>query len=136
LIAILQRVNLYQRLAPSFREHLVGTQRGVVPETPKRTHPAFAHVTARVIANNRAALDAAAAKARESGISQVTVADAALGGEAAVAGAARLTCITSISHLVRTARLTFSWRSHVGLPISVRRSTRRSLVVSMMWARC
>ena len=88
VIAILQKANLYHRLAPSFRDHLISTQRGVVPETPKRTHPAFAHVTARVIANNRVALDAAAAAARDLGIPNVTVADAALAGEAAVAGAA------------------------------------------------
>ena len=88
VIAILQRVNLYPRLASSFRDHLTGTQRGVVPETPKRTHPAFAHVTARVIANNRVALDGAAAKAKELGIPTVTVADAALEGDAVAAGAA------------------------------------------------
>jgi glycerate 2-kinase len=88
VIAILQKANLYPRLASSFREHLVGTQRGVVPETPKRTHPAFAHVTARVIANNRVALDAAAAKAKEAGVPTVTVADAALEGEAVTAGGA------------------------------------------------
>lgn len=88
VIEILQRARLYQRLAPSFREHLAGTQRGVIPETPKATHPAFAHVTARVIANNRVALDAAAAQAASLGISQVTVADAPIQGPAADAGEA------------------------------------------------
>ncbi len=88
VVAILQRANLYQRLAPSFREHLTGTQRSIVPETPKRTHPAFAHVSARVIANNRLALDAAAVHARELGLGEVTVADAPMQGDAASAGAA------------------------------------------------
>jgi hydroxypyruvate reductase len=88
VIDILQRAKLYQRLAPSFRDHLTGTQKGLVPETPKATHPAFAHVTARVIANNRVALDAARVKATELGIAQVTVADAPLEGGAAEAGAA------------------------------------------------
>ena len=88
VIEILQRVKLYQRLAPSFREHLAGTQRGVVPETPKSTHPAFAHVSARVIVNNRVALDAAMARATALGIPQVTVADAPLEGSASEAGAA------------------------------------------------
>lgn len=88
VIEILHRAKLYQRLAPSFREHLAETQRGVVPETPKQTHPAFAHVTTRVIVNNRAALEAAGARAVELGISEVTVADATLAGNAAEAGAA------------------------------------------------
>jgi glycerate 2-kinase len=88
VIEILQRARLYQRLAPSFREHLAGTQRGVVPETPKAAHPAFAHVTARVIVNNRVALDAAAAHAGSLGIPHVTVADATLEGNAADAGVA------------------------------------------------
>lgn len=87
VVEILQRAKLYQRLAPSFREHLAGTQRGVVPETPKQTHPAFAHVTARVIVNNRVALDAAQARATALGIPQVTVADATISGPAADAGA-------------------------------------------------
>ena len=88
VIDILQRAKLYTRIAPSFRDHLTSTQRGLVPETPKASHPAFAHVTARVIANNRVALDAASAKAAELGIEQVTVADAPLRGDAADAGAA------------------------------------------------
>ncbi len=88
VIEILQRARLLQRLAPSFREHLTSTQRGLVPETPKATHPAFAHVTARVVVNNRVALDAAQAKATALGIAHVTVADAALEGAAADVGAA------------------------------------------------
>ncbi len=88
VIDILQQARLFQRIAPSFREHLTSTQRGLVPETPKSTHPAFAHVTARVIVNNRVALDAAQARAAELGIEQVTVADVPLEGAAAEVGAA------------------------------------------------
>jgi glycerate 2-kinase len=88
VIEILQRARLFQRLAPSFRDHLTGTQRGLVPETPKASHPAFAHVTARVIVNNRVALEAARAKATELGITHVTVADVPLEGTAADVGAA------------------------------------------------
>ncbi|HEU4989314.1 MAG TPA: DUF4147 domain-containing protein [Gemmatimonadaceae bacterium] len=88
VIQILQRTRLYNRLAPSFREHLSGTKRGLVPETPKAGHPAFAHVTARVIANNRVALDAARASAESLDAGPVTVADAPLEGNAAEAGAA------------------------------------------------
>jgi hydroxypyruvate reductase len=88
VIEILQRNRLQHRLAPSFRDHLQGTQRGLVPETPKPTHPAFAHVISQVVANNRVALDAARVRAEELGVTQVTVADAPLQGNAADAGAA------------------------------------------------
>ncbi|MGH7670707.1 MAG: DUF4147 domain-containing protein, partial [Gemmatimonadaceae bacterium] len=88
VIDILQQARLFQRLAPSFREHLTSTQRGLTPETPKSSHPAFAHVTTRVIVNNRVALDAAEAKARALGITHATVADAPLDGPSADVGAA------------------------------------------------
>lgn len=65
VLEILRRARIYDRLPESFRAHLLETTRGMVPETPKRTHPAFAHVMTRVIATNRLAVDAAAARARE-----------------------------------------------------------------------
>ncbi len=79
---ILQRSKLLQRLPASFRDHLTGTKRGIVPETPKERHPAFAHVTTRVIATNRHALNAAATRARELGARAVDVMPAPLTGEA------------------------------------------------------
>jgi glycerate-2-kinase len=78
-------VNLFNSLPPSFRQHLQDTARGVIPETPKASHPAFAHVTARIIANNTIALNAAAGAARRAGF-DTTVHAAPLVGEASLAG--------------------------------------------------
>ena len=85
VIDSLNRVDLMKRLPPSFRQHLVDTARGVIPETPKPSHPAFAHVSARVIASNTSALNAAAGAARRAGYETV-VHGAPLVGEASVAG--------------------------------------------------
>ena len=68
VIAILQRAGLYARIAPAMREYLAGVVRGLTPETPRRTHPAFAHVSTRVIGSNALATDAAARRARELGL--------------------------------------------------------------------
>lgn len=82
---ILQRGNLLARIPQTHRDYLTGVGRGTIPDTPTKTHPAFAHVTARVIANNRIAVDGVAAAARGAGLA-VTVNDARLAGEAARAG--------------------------------------------------
>ena len=63
VIAILQRTGLYPRIAPSMREYLTAVVRGTIPETPRRTHPAFAHVSTRIIGSNRLSTEAAAARA-------------------------------------------------------------------------
>jgi hydroxypyruvate reductase len=68
------------------RDYLTGVSRGVIPETPKPTHPAFAHVSTRVIGSNRLALDAIAARARQISLDIETV-SAPLQGDAAAAGA-------------------------------------------------
>lgn len=86
VIDSLRRVHLYDRLPTTFRQHLHDTARGVVPETPKASHPAFAHVTARVIANNAIALTAAGASAKRAGFETV-VHSAPLVGDAGAAGA-------------------------------------------------
>ena len=85
VIESLNRANLFSSLPPSFRQYLHDTARGVIPETPKASHPAFAHVTARVIANNTIALNAAAGAARRAGF-DTTVHAAPLVGEASLAG--------------------------------------------------
>lgn len=85
VIDILHRVQLYSRISSSLRQYLADSARGVIPETPKDTHPAFAHVTARVVANNTGALHAAAAAARRLGCA-TTVHDQPLVGDAAAAG--------------------------------------------------
>ncbi len=58
LAALLQRSGLQAKLAPAMRDYLTSVSRGVIPETPKKTHPAFAHVTTRVIGSNTLAIDA------------------------------------------------------------------------------
>ena len=53
----LERAGLFDRVPQAMRDYLGGVARGTTPETPNKAHPAFAHITARVIANNRIALD-------------------------------------------------------------------------------
>ena len=86
VIDILEDAKLFERLPKSFRTYANDVSRGAEPETPKAGHPAFAHGTARVIANNRGALDAAAEKARALGAAAVYVVDAPLIGEASTVG--------------------------------------------------
>lgn len=89
---ILTSAGLLNRISPSFKRYLVECAHGVVPETPKATHPAFAHMTARVIGSNRIALRAAAESARATGLSPLVI-EEPLNGDAMAAGgriAARL----------------------------------------------
>jgi glycerate 2-kinase len=86
VIDLLQGVQLYGKISSSFRQYLIDTARGAIPETPKASHPAFAHVSARVVANNSAALSAAATAARRQGLNPI-VRDQPLVGDAAAAGA-------------------------------------------------
>lgn len=83
---LLTRTGLLARIPPSLRRHLQDTTRGTVPETPKATHPAFAHVTARIIANNSGALQAVADAARRSGFTAV-LNEKPMVGDASAAGA-------------------------------------------------
>jgi glycerate-2-kinase len=87
VLETLEAAKLLPKIAPSFRQYLNDVAKAIVPETPKLTHPAFAHVVARVIATNTVALNAAATTARRAGLSTV-VSDALLTGEASAAGAA------------------------------------------------
>jgi glycerate 2-kinase len=88
VIDILETAKLLDKLPRSFKRYALDVSRGAEPETPKVGHPAFAHGTARVIANNRGALDAAAERARALGAAAVYVVDAPLVGEAASRGEA------------------------------------------------
>jgi hydroxypyruvate reductase len=83
--AILERANLLNRIPDSYRDYLDGVSRRRIPETPRATHPAFAHVQARVIGNLQLALDGAAERARSHG-SGVDIIDPMLEGEASAAG--------------------------------------------------
>ena len=82
---LLQRTGLHTKISPPMRDYLASVSRGVVPETPKRTHPAFAHVTTRVIGSNALALDAVCRHAESLDL-RVERAPAPLTGEAATAG--------------------------------------------------
>lgn len=82
----LEQANLLGRIAPSFRQYLLDAQRGVIPETPKDSHPAFAHVTSSVIGTNATALNAAATAARRFGMDVVVEATPVI-GDATAAGA-------------------------------------------------
>jgi glycerate-2-kinase len=84
---LLQRANLFARLPAACRDYLTGVTRGTVPETPAKSHPAFAHITGRVIGNNRLALDGVASKAEELRLA-ASIAPERLEGEAARAGEA------------------------------------------------
>ncbi|MDB4880912.1 MAG: hypothetical protein JWL60_2358 [Gemmatimonadetes bacterium] len=92
VLALLRRTGIHDRLAPPMRDHLARIVRGLVPETPKRTHPAFAHVSTQVIGSNRLARDAVVARCRALGIPAVQQA-ALLTGEAAAAGATIATAL-------------------------------------------
>lgn len=84
---ILQRTNLLTRIPQAHRDYLTAVSRGAIPDTPTASHPAFAHVTARVVGNNRLAVEGAAALAREKGYTAEIV-DRRLDGDAARAGEA------------------------------------------------
>jgi glycerate-2-kinase len=58
VIALLQSAGIFERIAPSMRAYLGAVARGLMPETPKAAHPAFAHVSTRLIGTNRLAVDA------------------------------------------------------------------------------
>jgi glycerate 2-kinase len=83
--ALLADAGLLDKLAPSLRGYLDGVMRGVSPETPKAGHPAFAHVSTRVVGSNALALDAALARARALGMTAQR-GTFALAGEAAGCG--------------------------------------------------
>jgi hydroxypyruvate reductase len=83
--ALLSDARLLARLAPSLREYLSAVMRGVSPETPKAGHPAFAHVSTRVVGGNALALDAALSRAREFGMA-AELGQFTLSGEAAGCG--------------------------------------------------
>jgi glycerate 2-kinase len=85
VLGLLRRADLFTRIPQAQREYLEGVSRGTIPETPTQAHPAFAHVTARVVGNNRAAIDGVAAHARAGGLA-ADIIDTRLGGAAALAG--------------------------------------------------
>lgn len=85
IMDILQRSNLLSRLPRSQREYLTAVSRRTIPETPAHGHPAFAHVSVRVIGNNSLARQGAADIARARGLETEVVPDW-MKGEAARLG--------------------------------------------------
>ena len=82
---ILKRANLFTRIPQTHRDYLTAVSRGTIPDTPKQSHPAFAHVSARVISSNPVAVNAAANAARDRGF-VVEASATRLAGEAARMG--------------------------------------------------
>jgi glycerate 2-kinase len=85
VIDLMKRSGIYTRVAPAMRDYLADVSRDVAPETPRRDHPAFAHVNTSVIGSNRLAIDAVVARAATHGV-PMSRASSPLGGDAAQAG--------------------------------------------------
>ena len=83
--AALEQADLWNRLPDPLREVVARAIEGRIPETPKPGDPAFARVETRLIASNRLALEAAAARAAALGLAPRLM-DAVLSGEAAYTG--------------------------------------------------
>lgn len=83
---LLQQCGILQKLSPAMRDYLTSVARGMTPETPRRTHPAFAHVTTRIIGSNRLALEAVRAHAIGMALDVECIATP-LKGDAAMCGA-------------------------------------------------
>jgi glycerate-2-kinase len=84
---VLVDAGLWERIPSSMRDHLAEVERDAALETPKPGNPAFTRVEHHVVAGNRLALEAAAARAAALGLSP-RVLSAPIQGEAAPAGRA------------------------------------------------
>lgn len=84
--ALLDRAALWDRLPPTLQQQVVAAEHDSRLETPKPGAQAFRRVERRIIASNRVALEAIAARALALGY-EPRIVDAALAGEASVAGA-------------------------------------------------
>jgi glycerate 2-kinase len=82
---LLEDAGLWERVPDAVRRELLAAESGETAETPKPGDQAFARVTHDLIASNRLAVDAAAARAAALGLVP-EVARAPLAGEAARAG--------------------------------------------------
>jgi hydroxypyruvate reductase len=83
--AALEHAGLWKRLPGPLCQLVVRAVEGRIPETPKPGDPAFARVETRLIASNRLALEAAAARATALGLVPHLM-DPVLSGEAAETG--------------------------------------------------
>lgn len=87
VVALLQSSGILPKLSPAMRDYLTSVARGVIPESPKQTHPAFAHVSTRIIGSNRLALDAVVAHAASISL-DIDLMTSPLQGDAAQSGSA------------------------------------------------
>jgi glycerate 2-kinase len=92
--AALEQSGLWNRLPDPLREVVTRAIQGRIPETPKPGDPAFARVETRLIASNRLALEAAAARAAALGLTPRLM-DGVLSGEAAHTGRQVATTVLS-----------------------------------------
>jgi len=84
--ALLEGADLWRRLPESGRKLVISAEAGNTAETPKRGDPAFARVTLELIASNRLALEAAAKRAAEFGLTPLVM-ETPIAGEASAVGA-------------------------------------------------
>ena len=84
---LLERGGLWARIPEAARKLVTSAEAGSIPETPKPGDPVFDRVSLELIASNRLALEAAAQRASELGLSPV-VSKAPVSGEASDAGSA------------------------------------------------
>lgn len=84
--AFLMSAGLWQRIPESARRMVASAESGEIAETPKPGDRAFARVTHELVASNRLAVEAAARRAAELGLTPSVVA-IPLAGEAAAVGA-------------------------------------------------
>jgi glycerate 2-kinase len=91
---LLQSSKLWDRVPASLRKHVASVEHDPSRETPKPGDNIFANVERKIIASNRVALDAAAARARELGY-EPRILGTALAGEAAHVGGKLATTLIS-----------------------------------------
>jgi len=90
--AALAEAGLWELLPDAARRLLDRAVTGETPETPKSGDRTFARVTHELVASNRLALEAAAARAAELGLTP-SIAETPLAGEAAIVGTALATSL-------------------------------------------
>jgi glycerate 2-kinase len=90
--AALAEAGLWERLPDAARRLLGRRVTRETPETPKSGDRTFARVTHELVASNRLALEAAAARAAELGLAP-SIAETPLAGEAAIVGTALATSL-------------------------------------------
>lgn len=91
---LLQSAKLWDRIPATFRQHVTSMEHDPSRETPKPGDDIFANVERKIVASNRVALEAAAARARELGY-EPRILGTALAGEAAHVGTQLATTLIS-----------------------------------------